>query len=85
MADREKVISGLTACTDGTPAEDCRKCPYQGKEYCTDAVMMDALVLLREQEPIWTEGVPFCGECKTAMSKTQDYCHKCGKKVKWDG
>lgn len=47
---REKVILGLTVCTDGTPSEDCRKCPYQGKEYCTDAVMQDALSLLKEDE-----------------------------------
>lgn len=47
---REKVILGLTVCTDGTPSEDCRKCPYQGKEYCTDAVMQDALTLLKEDE-----------------------------------
>lgn len=52
MIDRENVIKGLTACTDSTPAEDCRKCPYQGKEYCTDSVMRDALTLLEEQEPV---------------------------------
>ena len=50
LPDREKVIRGLTVCTDHKPGDDCQKCPYQGEEYCTDAVMRDALDLLRENE-----------------------------------
>ena len=51
MPDRERVLKGLEVCTEhSSPVEDCRKCPYQGEEYCTDAVMLDALALLRERE-----------------------------------
>lgn len=52
MPDREAVIRGLTVCTDSTPVEECQKCPYQGNDYCTDAVMLDALALLQEQETV---------------------------------
>lgn len=63
MPDREKVIRGLTVCTDNTPVEDCQKCPYQGKEYCTDAVMQDALALLREEPVEQTEQLIRCKDC----------------------
>ena len=99
MADKEKVIRGLTVCTDNTPVEDCRKCPYQGKEYCTDALMQDALVLLRRgQEPVKPETVVqtgigenptiqalVCGNCHKIMSGIVfDYCPWCGRGVKWN-
>lgn len=93
MPDREKVIKGLTVCTEyGTPVEDCRKCPYQGEEYCTDAVMLDALALLREQEPVKpTEknGWHYCGACGRlidsdfADEEVFQYCPNCGRAVKW--
>lgn len=53
MADREKVIDILGAC--GT--DDCDNCPLNGDERCSGfvdvpvKVLMDALALLREQEP----------------------------------
>ena len=54
MPDREKVIRGLTICTNHiSPIEDCEKCPYQYEDHCTDTLMMDALDILREQpEPV---------------------------------
>lgn len=94
MTDREKVIKWLE-CMSGH-AKTCEEgCPnfiqvapdigYGAVGYCDKANMAkNAITLLREQEPIWKEGIPFCGECRTAMSKTQDYCHKCGRKVDWN-
>ena len=90
MTDREKVLRGLECCGNSNPVDGCpEECPYIIKSNpgwcCTFFPLIDyALALLREREPIWKEGVPFCGECKTAMTKTQNYCHKCGKAVKWD-
>lgn len=49
----EKVIRGLTVCTDDSTFEDCRKCPYQGEDYCTDNVMTDALALLDTMYRAW--------------------------------
>ena len=84
MPDREKAIRGLIVCSgDG---ECCDRCPYQGEEYCTDAVMRDALELLREQEPV----KPF-HECTDGLyprtlisNKYFVFCPYCGRKVKWD-
>lgn len=88
MPDAEKVIDGLGRCISRESGKyTCYLCPYEtaGND-CEIRLSKDAIALLREQEPImviWKEDIPFCGECRTAMSKTQDYCHKCGRKVKW--
>lgn len=53
MAEREKVIDILGAC--GT--DDCDDCPLNGDERCSGfvdvpvEVLMDAITLLKEQEP----------------------------------
>lgn len=53
MVEREKVIEILGAC--GT--DDCDNCPLNGDEHCSGfvdvpvEVLMDALSLLKEQEP----------------------------------
>lgn len=49
MPDREKVIKGLEICY--IPPSKCDDCPYHGREDCTDALCLDALALLKEQEP----------------------------------
>lgn len=52
MADREKVIRGLEWCIklDGNGCS--LECPYLvGKSPCPNAMLRDALALLREQEP----------------------------------
>ncbi len=49
--DREKVIKGLECCKriEGRP---CNDCPYAGEdESCVEKMSMDALALLKEQEP----------------------------------
>ena len=93
MPDREKVIRGLAVCTDHTPGDDCQKCPYHGEEYCTDAVMRDALDLLRENEPVEPIKEPLagsdyaiwqCGECRAWLRISDRFCGRCGKKVKRD-
>lgn len=84
VIDREKVIRGIEYCLQDV--QDCRKCPYQGEEYCTDAVMMDALALLRGQEPV----EPF-HECSDGLyprtlvsNKYFAFCPYCGRRIKWD-
>ena len=49
MSDREKVIRGLECCKrkDGN---ECKVCPYTESEYCTEDMVTDALVLLKEQQ-----------------------------------
>lgn len=85
MPDREKVILGLTVCTDSTPTEDCRKCPYQGKEHCTDAVMQDAIALLNGQTAQWIWDRPHhfrCSGCNGVVGqRTYLYCPNCGREM----
>ena len=52
MADREKVISGLTCCQ--TINEYCDECPYNRISYdqCTKVLTKEALGLLKEQPDI---------------------------------
>lgn len=54
MPDREKVISGLEACTSIADGESCPKdCPYyQEVCYGYDQLMRDALALLKEQDEL---------------------------------
>lgn len=60
MMKREEVIKGLTFCTTinkVNPVETCGKCPYFIKDNepdvgCVDILMLDALELLKAQEPI---------------------------------
>ena len=50
---REKVIRGLECCSQqrGGP-ELCEQCPYDNEPFpCGNALLQDALALLREQEP----------------------------------
>ena len=52
MAELEKVIKGLTACTD--QKSGCEPCPYRklpDDEDCASTLMRDALELLKEKQP----------------------------------
>lgn len=52
MTDLEKVIKGLECCVGGFPGKDaCARCKYQPPEHCGNGAIMDALELLRAQEP----------------------------------
>ena len=63
MADREKVIKGLTCCRNGS----CLACPYNGEiddnGHCEEGWMNDAIALLKEQEPITNTSISSAIEC----------------------
>lgn len=105
MADKLKVINGLKCCIPMTTRDgfaDCKKCPYDRKitldggitECCHD-LMVDALALLKAQEPVSVipakekdgellrEGnCPVCG-MKLDWFYNGNYCGCCGRAVKW--
>ena len=94
MPDIEKVIKGLEVCTS-KPCY-CTDCPYKAN-CCLDSqeVMEDALALLKEQEadePIsFMDGIVerfACKKCGKHLLMTSwgrdNYCSKCGQKVKWN-
>ena len=88
MPDREKVIEGLECVIRKMEGgvHVCDECPYDEDFNCLGCsiVLWQSLALLREQEPIRRSEMYFCGDCKTAIARTMNYCHKCGRKVKWD-
>lgn len=54
MPDREKVIKGLQQHFEGSMFDRCGECPYYEVAdepfQCRDALLMDILTLLKEQE-----------------------------------
>lgn len=63
MTDREKVIRGLYQHCERSMFDRCGECPYYEVSdepfWCRDALLIDVLTLLREQEPVKTEPVRF--------------------------
>lgn len=102
MPDREKVIKGLECCNDTSMASlKCEECPYRETDTCSAIARLhvDALILLREQEPVKPMVVVdtcICGNCGTPLERQSmvgenavlaelfDYCPHCGRKVKWE-
>lgn len=103
MNELEKVISGLACCTQnvrGQNTRPCDGCPYDedGKVIaCNIQLMVDALELLKAQEPVepiaknraYFCGNPCCGRILADMVPSGapthkiKYCSECGKAVKW--
>lgn len=100
MVDREKVIKGLECCILQNPDDKprCGECPYEGN--CVNRLKMDALSMLKAQEPIEPikeidyesdadgEERPYsmyyCRKCKEYIEIDQKYCDHCGQAVKWE-
>ena len=99
MPDREKVIKELEGCISGVA---CFECPYFYEESrtngsCITKVEVDALELLKEQEPVKPtineDGDAFCvcGEIVGFIPSNNNlpkicskYCPVCGKRMKWE-
>ena len=93
MPDFEKVIMGLSRHGNSDCEYDKETmCPYWGESHCSSRLCLDAIALLKAQEPIkpirkvigcgWSY---FCGKCGNSMVPQQHFCKECGQAVKWDG
>jgi hypothetical protein len=93
--DREMIIKGLYQHCEGSMFDRCGECPYYEVAdepfRCRDALLMDVLALLREQEPVKPNkpGTAYktvwsCGVCSHPLTTNWVACPSCGKKVKWD-
>ena len=93
MADREKVIKGLETCY--CPPSKCEGCPYFDEQDCNDALCLDALTLLKEQEAktgkwILDTDSWECSECGEILITNKGtpheydwyFCPHCGAKLK---
>ena len=97
MADRETVIKGLKKCRrcecDDCTEKGASKAPWDCPAY--DDFVDSAIALLKEQEA--TEPISFmdgiverfaCKKCGKHLLMTSwgrdNYCSKCGQKVKWN-
>lgn len=101
MIDREKMIWSIEHCICRMPGT-CRDCDYNNYEYneCVEKLLLDALELLKEQEPILLENqhkpyghstnanspwISRCPRCdKKVEGKQTRFCKYCGQAVKWD-
>ena len=100
MVDREKVVKGLKHCRgDDCNGDKWYKCEYSGHG-CIDALLEDALALLKAQEPVapiptldddWVCGN--CGESVVGYTELEsggfedvrhNFCPNCGRAVKWE-
>lgn len=88
MPDTEKAISLLQQCLDERPYAAVRVSQIM-------SCIQETVELLKEQEPVkpivaqYAFPVQFikkyyCGICKEEITRNNVYCHKCGRKVKWD-
>ena len=77
MLDKEKVIYSIERCLCHVP-DACRDCNYDNYEYnkCVEKLLLDALELLKEQEPIEPKEVfqdssyyASCGACGYPMTE----------------
>lgn len=92
MIDREKVEKGLNICNSIN--HPCNECPYVGERNCSLSMVADALVLLKEQEPIKPKSKVrhgengqiqhWCGNCMAMLHGKPKYCSNCGRQVKWE-
>lgn len=104
MTKQEKVIIGLKCHSRNFNEYGCVNCPYNdfsGREtglICAQYLTLDALTLLKEQEPITPcirgeEGFSYndltrqygCGLCGKPIDRGDEFCRHCGKAVKQDG
>ena len=93
--DREKVIKGMECCS-ATNHGRCEsdECPYWVTEdmNCIDALLIDALALLKEQTKTKVvfgrtkdgEFVTECGNCGTYLDRAYSSCPKCKKELDWN-
>ena len=91
----EKVIKGLEICY--RPPSKCKDCPYHDlpdEQSCNDVLCLNALALLKEQEPKLVLNIGeqiscksgSCPKCGKMLNTTcnKRYCGDCGQAVKWE-
>jgi len=90
MPDREKVIKELH---DARRYLEDKEWSDRGASPHIDAIN-DVLALLKEQEAVEPKAIRMnafghpvyaCGKCGHLITESMNYCHECGKRIKWEG
>lgn len=93
-AEYQKTVRGLECCILRNPEDKprCDECEYEGK--CVNRLMMDALELLKKQEPVEPIRMHHtadkyrdhykCKICGSDLYFEQCFCDCCGRETKWD-
>lgn len=98
MINREKVIDGLEMLRffnqrAGRELWTDKSYDIQETDIANaDVIYTDAIALLKEQEPVEPKrkdvahnGIDwFCGKCGHCVRRLDNYCSRCGRKVKWN-
>lgn len=88
MMDKEKVIEGLCDAIGIIHGHVPKRYWGYGEQACRDAISM-----LKEQEEVepkvirmnaFGDPVYACWKCGVLITESMNYCHKCGKLVKWN-
>lgn len=84
--DIEKDIRSLRICFfEQGKCEDCFY--YDTTDFnsdCREKLIKDIIYKFEAESPNYKNEMPFCGECNYALSRRNNYCPKCGRKVAWD-
>jgi len=88
MPDREKVIKAFEHLLNAAKGN------YQDFVDLTVDGGEEILALLKEQEAVEPKAIRMnafghpvyaCGKCGHLITESMNYCHECGKRIKWEG
>ena len=81
MTDRKKVVRAVETCFDSW-IDRHRNMGLDVNE--VERMKLDALDLLKEQEPVKPAPGMLCGQCGCQIYRDANYCYNCGRRVAWD-
>ena len=89
MKGQDEIKKALALCPGDSLECEQDGCPYWDIRLCVPELHIDALELLKEQEPVEPEleggGSSWwhvCGECHGAIDTSDNYCRHCGRRIK---
>ena len=89
MKGQDEIKKALALCPGDSLECEQDGCPYWDIRLCVPELHIDALELLKDQEPVEPEleggGSSWwnvCGECHGAIDVSDNFCKHCGRRIK---